>query len=479
MINRLILIITITLVTYHVDAQDSVALQNFPVNYLNKVSAKASHLEKTIYDKADKAIQHLRKQEEKMKMKMVKIDSLKAKEIFANAEQKYKEFEQELEAKLNGKKYIPSLDTLISSLKFLEQNPQLVSQIKDGKKQINDAMGKVNSLEDRIQKAEEIKEFLKERKQFLKDQLGKFGTDSYRYTKQLKKLNTHIYYYSAQLDEYKSMLKYHKKAERKAVELLSKTKIFRDFMLKNSMLASLFRLPGRTNDPLTQNNLAGLQTRAQVSSLIQQQAASGGSNGQAQFSQYLQDAQSRLNELKNKINQFGGNSSEMELPEGFKPNAERTKTFFQRIKLNTDFQTTRHNSLFPVTSDLGLAIGYKLNEKSTIAVGSSFKIGWGAGFNHIRLSSQGVSLRGGIDWKLKGNLFVTGNYEQNYFTEINNISQLRNYNSWKTAALLGLSKKYNAGKGRGGEIKILYDVFYNRPPIRTQPLIVRFGYNLK
>jgi hypothetical protein len=47
-------------------------------------------------------------------------------------------------------------------------------------------------------------------------------------------------------------LKDHKKAERKAIELLSKTKLFKDFMRKNSMLASLFRLPGDQNDPLSQ-----------------------------------------------------------------------------------------------------------------------------------------------------------------------------------------------------------------------------------
>jgi hypothetical protein len=472
--NRLVLIIIVALITFHVNAQDSSVIQKLTVNYLDKVSSKINHLEKKLDKKADKALHQLRKQEEKIKKKLSKIDSLKAKEIFGNAEQKYKELEQRLTTKLSGKKYIPSLDTVSTSLKFIEQNPQLVSQIKGGRQKLNSALGKVNGLENKFQQAEEIKEFLKERKQFLKDQLGKFG-----FAKQFKKLNKQVHYYSEQLNEYKAMLKDHKRAERKAIELLSKTKLFKDFMSKHSMLASLFHLPGEPNDPLMQANLAGLQTRAQVNNLIQQQVAAGGPNAQSQLSQNLQDAQSQLNEVKNKVNKFGGSSSDMEIPEGFKINPEKTKTFFQRLQLNADFQTTRHNNLFPVNSDLGLSIGYKLNEKSMLAIGSSFKLGWGTGFNHIRLSNQGVSIRGGIDWKLKGNLFIAGNYEQNYFSRINNIYQLRNYSNWKTSALLGLNKKYKTRKGRGGEIKILYDFFYNRPPIRTQPLIVRFGYNLK
>ena len=93
----------------------------------------------------------------------------------------------------------------------------------------------------------------------------------------MKKINKEIYYYSAQIKEYKEILKDPKKIEKKALELLAKTKFFQEFMRKNSMLASLFRMPGDPNDPSSQANLAGLQTRVQVNNLIQQQIASGGS----------------------------------------------------------------------------------------------------------------------------------------------------------------------------------------------------------
>ena len=268
-----------------------------------------------------------------------------------------------------------------------------------------------------------------------------------------------------------------KKTERKAIELLSKTKVFQDFIKKNGMLASLFGVAGNPNDPNYIPSLTGLQTRAQVNSIIQNQLAAGGPNTQQVFQQNIQQGQAQLQQLKDKINKLGTNSRDDFIPEDFRPNPVKGLSFFQRIHIGADFQTTKHNRFFPISSDIGLSLRYVLNSNSNISIGSSFKVGWGSGFDNISLSSQGISIRGGFDWRLRGNLFIAGNYEQNYFSEIRNIDQIRDHKSWKTSALLGLSKKYKAEKKRTGEIKLLYDFFYNRPPVRTQSIIFRFGYN--
>ena len=89
-------------------------------------------------------------------------------------------------------------------------------------------------------------------------------------------MNKTLYYYQAQVAEYKTLLKDHKKAARKGLALLKKTKLFQDFTRRNSQLASLFRLPGDPNDPNAAASFAGLQTRAQVNGLIQQQIANAG-----------------------------------------------------------------------------------------------------------------------------------------------------------------------------------------------------------
>ena len=474
---RLLNVICFCFLIQNLSAQDSTAQSNIsqiPSKYFETVSKKANDLEKALDKKSQNVLGQLQKTEMRLRRKLAKIDSLAASNIFSNSAEKYNELQQKLKNKAGQlSQYIPKLDSLSTSIKFLEQHPEFINDIKDAKDKLADVSGKLKEFQSKLQGAEDIKKFLKERKEYLRQQLEKFG-----FAKELKKLSKDLFYFSQQVNEYREIFKDSKKAERKALELLSKLKPFRDFMRKNSVLASLFRI-GDPNDPANLANLAGLQTRAQVNSLIQSQIAAGGPGAQQQFSQNLQAAQSQLHQLKDKINKWGGGSSDDVMPEGFKPNANRSKKFISRFSIGTDFQTTKHNNLFPVGTDAGLFISYPLNANSHISIGSSFKIGWGSGFNHIRLSSQGVAIRAGLDWRLKGNLFIAGKYEQNYFSEIRNISQLSDYSSWKTAALLGISKKYKTGKKRSGQMSLLYDFFYNRPPVKTQPIVLRVAFNFK
>ena len=455
---------------------NSMFAQQLPSKYLSVVSSKASGLESRLDKKTNKAMQQMMNQEAKVNKKLAKIDSLKAKEISGDAKQKYKELEQKLQHGTSLKQYIPSLDSLSTSLKFIQQNQELISKTKEAQRKLKDALGKVNGLENQFQKAEEIKKFLKERKEFLKEQLSKLG-----FARQLKKINKQVYYYSEQIAEYKTILKDQKKAERKALELLSKTKFFQDFMRKNSMLASLFRLPGDPNDPVYIASLAGLQTRVQVNNLIQQQVAAGGPNGQQQFQQSMQAAQTQLNQLKNKINQFGGGSSDDIMPEGFKPNDQKTKSFLKRLEYGTNVQTQRATNFFPVTSDIGLSLGYKLNDKSIIGIGASYKLGLGRGWNNIRFTQEGAGLRSYIDWKLKKGFWLSGGYEMNYRTLFNSIDQLKDYSAWQQSGLLGLSKvlPMKSKLFKKTKLQLLWDCLsYHQKP-RTQSIIFRIGYNFK
>lgn len=475
MLKHIAVLVLGILLSGNVLAQDSVSVQpQISRNYLAAVSTQAGNLEEKLDKKAERVLAKFLKQEAKMRSKLMKMDSSAAKELFDNAATKYKGLEEKLKNGAAGQ-YIPKLDTLVTSLKFLQNNPELLSKGKEAAAKLKEAMGKVDGLKDKFQQAEAIKQFIKERKQFLKEQLGKFG-----FAKEFKKLNKEVYYYAQQVNEYKEILKDSKKAEKKAIELLSKTKLFKDFMRKNSILASLFRLPGDPNDPSAQVSLAGLQTRTQVNNLIQQQIASGGPNAQAQFRQNIQDAQSQLNQLKDKVMKMGGGSSDAELPD-FKPNNQKTKSFLQRLEYGTNIQSQKANAFFPVTSDIGLSIGYKLNDKSIIGIGSSFKMGWGSGFNNIRISSQGVGLRSYLDYKIKGSFWISGGYEMNYRSAINSISQLQNYSAWQRSGLVGLSKVVSLKTKffKKTKLQLLWDFLsYEQVPV-TQPVVFRIGYNLK
>ncbi|MDB5223397.1 MAG: hypothetical protein JWN83_2064, partial [Chitinophagaceae bacterium] len=132
---------------------------------------------------------------------------------------------------------------------------------------------------------------------------------------------------------------------------------------------------------------------------------------------------------------------------------------------------------FPATTDIGLSVGYKLNDKSTLGIGASYKVGLGKGWNNIRISSEGIGLRSFVDYKIKNSFFLSGGYEQNYKSAFNSVEQLKNYNAWQTSGLIGVSKKYKISKKFKGNMQLLWDFLsYNQIP-RTQPIVYRLGYN--
>ncbi len=455
-------------VTAH--AQDSTQAKVSP-KYIDKVSSKAASLQTKLDRATEKILARMQKREEKMKRKLQKLDSLAAKNIFANADEKYKELEQRLKGNLSGP-YIASLDTMVNSIKFLNQNAALISQAKEVKEKLNATLTKVNSLKDQFSKAEEIKKFLKERKQFLKEKLAGLG-----FAKELKKLNKDVFYYSQQLAELKSVIKDSKKAERKAIELLSKTRQFKDFMRKHSALAGLFRMPGTPDDP-SQVNLSGLQTRSMVNGLIQQQIAAGGPGAQQIFSQNLAAAQNQLQQLKNKVRQFGGGSSDAEMPDGFRENNQRKKNFWKKWELGVNAQNNRANGVMPNSSDLGISAGFRPHNNFIAGVGLAGRIGWGKDIRHLSISYSGISARSFAELKIKGSFHAVAGFEMNYRPEIRDVELLKDYSAWQKACLAGISKTVSLKSKffKKTKLSLLFDALSYRQIPKTQPIVFRIGY---
>jgi len=444
---------------------DSLLSKVDPDKWSENIGKRIKKIEETGIAKSDKTLRRLQRQEERIYRTMLSgKDSLLARRELVEVKSKYETLQAKIKGPLSNSatQYIPKLDTLNTALRFLDQNGA-------GKK-VKDALNKTETLQSRFQQAEDLKKFISERRRLLKDQLEKLGL-----VRQLKKYNKEVYYYSNQIKEYKELLHDSKRVERKGLEILSKTKLFQEFMRKNSMLASLFRLPG---DGLTQANLAGLQTRVQVNNLIQQQITGGGPAAMSQFRQNMQSAQNQVDQLKNKIIPSGGSTDDI-MPEGFRPNNQKTKNFLRRLELGTNIQSQKPNGYFPVTSDLGLSVGYKLNDKSIIGVGASYKIGWGQSLRHIDITNQGAGLRSFLDWKMKGSFWITGGFEMNFQTEFSRLEPLRNLNAWQRSGLLGLSKVIDVKTKffKKTKLQLLWDFLSYEQVPRTQPIVFRAGYN--
>ena len=434
---------------------------------------KSAQVNDQLTKKSVKYLAKFQRQERKLQQKIEKLNPGNATNVFTDANEKYHEFSQKIKSKtadatkiISGE-YNPYLDSLGTSLSFLKQFNGISDKVKE-------PLASLNELQNKLQQSEKIKEFIAERKNQIKELLSKYTKIPAGLKKEYDKLNKTAYYYSAQVKEYKEMLKDPKKIEQKALSILNKLPAFQKFMKQNGQLASLFRI-NENVDPA--QSLTGLQTRSSVQALIQQRIASGGPNAGQIIQQNIAQATSELDKLKDKINKFGGGSSDIEIPD-FKPNNQKTKKFLQRLEYTTDLQFAKTNNLLPSAANIGLGIGYKLNDKSIIGIGMSYKMGMGS-IQHISFTHQGIGFRSYADYKIKGSLFMSGGYEMNYNAAFKNIGQLKDYNAWQRSALMGVSKKYKISKKRKGEMKLLYDLLANQHKPVTQAFIFRMGYLLK
>jgi hypothetical protein len=459
-------------------AQDSLKVvhaegKSISVASVHTAEQKIHSLETRLSRNTEKYLRRLQKTENRIYRKLARKNSLAARNYLAESRVKYEKALQQLTSKPEAaantlKEYIPGLDSLNTAFRFLEKSVPGINP--DALKKIGDVSGQLSTLQSSFQSAVNIEQFIRQRQELLREQLNKLGM-----VESLQKFSKEAYYYRQQLNEYKEMLKDPDKIATKAMAIARNSAGFRDFFAKNSQLAQLFPMPGTNSGSGV--SLQGLQTRASVQQQLSGTLGVGGGgmvDPQQFMQQQVQQAQTQLNALKDKINKMGGGSSELEMPD-FKPNSQRTQTFLERIEYGLNIQSQRPNGLLPVTSDLALTAGYKLNDKSVIGIGASYKMGWGRNISNINITSQGMSLRSFMDMKIKGSIWISGGFEYNYQQEFARLDQLYDIDAWQRSGLIGISKKYKIGKKKGN-MQLLWDFLsYSQVP-RTTPLKFRIGY---
>lgn len=448
-----------------------------PDKFYPKLNDKITTIDKGLDKRTEKLLQKIEQREAKIYKKLWKKDSVAAKELIGNAKQRYASLREDAKQQASrlgkfSQVYSGKLDSLGTTFQFLENNKVLPADIKD---KITGSTDALKSLQGKFNQTDIIKKYLRDRKQLLTSQLEKFGL-----AKELNQLNKQIYYYQQQVREYKDLWENPDKLTAKLLTLAQKVPAFKNFFAQHSQLGSLFNLPGSaSNDPAS---LAGLQTRVSVLQDIQGRFGSTAAV-QQQLQQNMQSAESQLNVLKDKINKYipkGGSSDDI-MPEGFKPNNQKTKSFLQRLEYGTNVQSQRPNGYFPVTTDIGLSLGYKLNDKSVIGIGASYKLGWGQNIRNIKITHQGAGLRSFIDVKLKGTFWLSGGYEMNYRSAFNRFAALENLNAWQQSGLIGVSKVVSMQTKffKKTKVQLLWDFMSYRQVPRTQPVVFRIGYGIK
>jgi hypothetical protein len=461
--------------------------------FTEQVSRKAGKYYQRITDKTEKTLEKLARFEGRVKTLLQKASPETAARLFDNqptfADVLAKYREGQAIAMQYGRQYDEYRDKLKNTMGYLASPAMLRSQsatqpsptqyfgagregvAENGAKEVQAVKEKLQRLDTLVNNTEAVQQFIKERKKQLVDQAMQYIGKS----KWLQKINKESYYYVQTLRNYREIFSDSKKAEETALTILNKIPAFQEFIRKNSMLASLFAVPGGGAG----QSLAGLQTRQSIQNLIAQNFGSG-PNAMAALRDNVQAAQAQLNQLKDKVLQAGGGSSNDDLPD-FRPNQQKTKTLLQRLEWSTNLQHQRSSSFLPTTSDIGISVGYKLNDRSVAGIGMSGKVGWGKSIQRIRITGEGASMRTFFNWKLKskGSFWLSGGAELNYQSRFYSTTILNNFSNWQQSALIGVMKKYSVGKKLKGSMSIMYDALYNQQVPARQPVVFRVGYALK
>lgn len=440
---------------------------DFPARFFETLNKRAAIIEEKLIAGSGKALCGIRKKERKLRQKMMRVDTALAAQLFGDINDRYRRL---LSERTRPERYAGSSDTLKTVLRFLAENSGLLPAGQVTADKIRVVFKSVNDLDYRIDQAMEVKKYLRGRLQFLKDQLNRFGL-----LKEFQRYERQVYYFSELVNSYKEMLCDPAVPVQKAIKLLRQLPVFQDFFRNNAVLASLFRLPEKYDGTVSS---AGLQTRNSVQSLIQDRIAAAGPGAMAILQQNVKAAQLQLGKLRENLHELAGAGNDESLPD-FKPNNQKTKSFLQRLEYGTNLQSQRSSNFFPTTTDLGLSVGYKLNDKSVIGLGASYKVGWGRDIRNINVTNQGVGFRSFADYKMKGSFFASGGFEYNYQQPFSSISEVKDLDSWQQSGLVGVSKiiSLKSKPFKKTKMQLLWDFLSYQQRPQTQTLKFRVGYN--
>jgi hypothetical protein len=443
---------------------DSVASKaiNFPSRLLGRIQHKIAGLNADLTSQTNRYLQKMAQQEARMRQRLGTVDSAGAQQLFGGTAQKYAAFQQKLKTDTGGPGrpyagvYAPYLDSLQGAMGYLGQK------------------GQVQTYEARLMDADDAKDFVRQRQQTISQYLTQHANLQGLLAKPMAALNHQVYYYSQQLRQFKEMWSNPDQLEAKALAVLDRMPTFQSFMTKNSFLSKLFSVPGNYGSPQA---LSGLQTKEQVAQLVKNQVSAGGAGGEQALQSGLQSAQSQLDTYKSKLSALGTGNGDMSMPD-FKPNDQKTKTFWNRLQYGVDFQTSRNNYYFPTVTDFGVSLGYRLGHNNIIGAGASFKLGWGNGIQHIAFTGQGVSLRSYLQIKIKGTFSATGGFEYNYTTPFVSYQQLKQIEYWTKSGLIGVTKTVSLKNRmfKSTTLSLLWDFLSYQQVPPTQPLLFRIGY---
>lgn len=459
---------------------DIIAVPNVsevPIGYINTVDKKIEQYQQRVHTKTLKTLRKLSRWEEKLKGVIQKADASLAEKLFENrltfSEMHRRYVAGEAVYQQKKQHYDAYRDKLTTSLLYIDEEKEKLA--KEYSEKITKVKAKMEQLNKEVDEVNNIERLIEIRKK----ELYSAALSILKNHKYFKRIHKETWYYKEMLKNYKEIFSDGSKMEMLAKQTLNKIPAFREFTRQNSLLSKIFQVRGESGSANEADiaSLAGLQTREQIGDLINNAISGGGENGLAVFKQNMEQAQSRLNSLKTKLQQKTSSTGGGDMAD-FKPNLQKTRTFRQRLEFGFNVQPGKQHRWLPNGAEFGLSVGYKLNDKSLLGIGLSYKMGIGS-IDKIRFTHEGVGLRSFMDWKLKKQFYVTGGFEMNYLSGFERIRELKAFSNWQQSGLIGISRKIpiKTKFSKGTKIELLYDFLSTSSGNGGQPFKFRIGYN--
>ncbi|HET6255225.1 MAG TPA: hypothetical protein VFE32_14185 [Puia sp.] len=469
----------------HAQTVDSLAdrLAHFPDRVFSKIGRQTVSLNQQLTRQTERYLHRMARKEEKLRSELYKTDSAKAKALYPqDPKQQYvaliQKFRQDSSRGFTsmGPEYLARVDSLQVALSFLNKNPDLVNASPALQAKMQASLASLQQLQAKLQAADAVRQFIQSRKAQIQQKLSGVTHLPSGITNAVAGYKKQAYYYADQVRTYRAMLNDPGKTAQTALALVSRVPAFSGFMKKNSFLAGLLGVPpGYGSDKAVE----GLQTRSQITALIQSKIGSSG-GAAASLQNSINTAKADITKLQNKLSKLGGGGgSGMDIPD-FKPSDQHSKTFLNRLQYGFNLQTTRGTYYFPNYSDIGLSLGYNLGHSNSLGVGLSYKIGLGTGWQHIAFSSQGVGLRSWVDIHVKKSWSAVGGYELNYLQPFSSFKDIRQLNTWNQSGLIGIAKTISLKSTilKKTQVQLLWDFLsYSQIP-QQPPVNFRVSYSL-
>jgi hypothetical protein len=135
-----------------------------------------------------------------LRRKLAKKDSAAAAELFGNIESEYATTPfAPPQGTYRSNEYFPHVDTLKTSLSFLEQNSEVISNSKDILDKARGSLKQMSGLQSKLQQSEQVKNFIRRRRELIKQILSRYTKLPKSITCTYSDLNKEVYYYAQQV----------------------------------------------------------------------------------------------------------------------------------------------------------------------------------------------------------------------------------------------------------------------------------------